>query len=115
MTDDRKTIRVVYSLWAGKENGESVWKGCDVFYLIDEAGKAVRIENAEAHELIVAGKAVLQADYDSIGKIEFVLTDDSTAKTFLFNKKGDRREIAFKDALKLIADGMARIYDIRIE
>ena len=116
MTDDRITIRVVYSLWAGKDNGEIVWKGCDVFYKIDDnTGKASRIDNSTAYELVISGKAALQADYDSIGNIEFILHDDSSAKTFLLNKKGDRREIAFKDALILIANGMARIQDIKIE
>ena len=116
LTDDRTTIRVVYSLWANNDGKEMIWQGEDRFYQLDEkTGSASRISNSAAHELIIGSKAVLQADYDSVGKIEFVLADDSTAKTFLLNKKGDKREIAFKDALKLIANGMARIQDIKIE
>ena len=115
MTDDRTLIKVSYSLWAGKEAGKPEWKGCDVFYRIDENGKSTRMFDSDALELIAGGKAVLQVDYESIGKIEFVLNDDSSAKTFLLNKKGDRRNIDFKDALKLIMKGMARIQDIKIE
>ena len=115
LTDDRTIIKVSYSLWAGKEADKPEWKGCDVFYRIDENGKHTRMFDSDALELIASGRAVLQVDYESIGQIEFVLIDESSAKAFLLNKKGDRRNINFKDALKLVMNGKARISDIKIE
>ena len=87
-----------------------------MYYEIDRiTQKSKRLFDKEARELIAKGKADVLPDYDSIEKLKFVLSKNSTVKVYRVNKTGTEKEIDFKDAIKLAADGMFDIADIVTE
>lgn len=109
MTEKMPLIRVMYSIYPKGVDG-------DMFYIVDRmTGKQTRIADKEAHALIAEGKAEVWLDYDSIAKIEFVLSEVADNKAYRINGKGQETEISFKEALRLILDGKANLCNIKIK
>lgn len=115
VSDDEKIlIKIVYSLW--QPSGKSYYLGGDVYYQVDKlTGKTKRMFDKEAREFIAEGKADIILDYDSIEKVRFVLSKDSVVRAYRVNKMRQKKDIDFKDAIKLAADGMLIIQDIEVE
>lgn len=109
MTETLPLIRVVYSLYPSGIDG-------DMYYTVDRTtGKQTRIADKEARDLIAKGKAVAWLDYDSIAKIEFVISETADNRAYRINDKGRKTEISFKEALRLILEGKANLYNIRTD
>ena len=113
---DKPLIKVIYSLWTDTVNGELVYQGNDMYYLVNrETGKLSIMANAKARELISSGMADVWLDYDSIEKIRFVLPKVPVGKAYIADKKGREKEIDLKNALRLIEEGKAVVRDIEVE
>ena len=105
---EKLIIKVVYSTWEGE--------GGDMYYTVDRStGKNSRISDTEARNLLVAGKAELVVDYDSVPKIRFVLAESPNNRAYKIDRTGKEKEISFKNAQKLVIEGRATIKDIEIE
>lgn len=109
VTDEKALIRVVYSINPGGIDG-------DMYYAVDRVtGKQTRLSDKDARSLISEGKADVLPDYDSISKIEFVLSDGVNNRAYRVDSRGRRIEITFKEALQLVLDGKANLNNIIIE
>ena len=112
--EEKLLIKIAYSIW--KPGKKSYYAGGDVYYQVDkETGKTKRLFDEKARELISEGKADIVLDYESIEKVKFVLAKDSVVRAYRINKAGQQRDIDFKDAIKLVVNGMLIIRDIEIE
>lgn len=108
MTETLPLIRVAYSIYPGGVDG-------DMYYTVDRVtGKQTRIADKEARALIAEGKATVWLNYDSIAKIEFVISETADNKAYRVNNKGHEIEISFKEAIRLILEGKANLHNIGI-